>query len=541
MAPPPVDVAAIARAAAEEALERFVPYGLPDPTGTPPDGLPYRWNEPWRYTIFQPPYKPPGSPVTMETLRNFAEYCDILQSAILTLTREVWAVPIQVVPQDPKDKSDATRARCREAQDWLEKRSGGLGGRLSTRDHFEARCINDLCIVGASALYWQNNRRGELLCVLPLDAATIRPRVDIYGWDAEEPYEQWVYGVQMRAFRETELTYDGLYPLTWSPYFKSPTEYLISVIDAELNCDTWNAAWLTEGTGGSEKLALPADWTPEQVMNWQAYWKSLLAGNISARQRTLWVPSGTTKLNDPSRKDQDFQEFSLYLLRRICAIFGVQPASMGYTGGQYKHTQEDSMASTTQFGAGALLRWRLRTYNECLERLGFDDLHCQDVSGEEESEAARAERLTSLVAGTIMTPNEARAVEGLDPQEGGDTLLVSSTLTPLEHALIPPPDPLALIAAKTAAAPGGGGSEKAADDQPEPGASKPAEKPDDTQRMLADWERLSLKRLAAGKGADLLYRGLPDELTQRVYAGLVNCRDAEAVRAVFAAQEGTNE
>ncbi len=532
---PQPDVSALVRQEVETALsplvERFAlnqqAYGLPDPTGRPPDGLPYRWNNPWRYTVQQAPYKPPNSPVTISTLRAMADVCDILRAAILHLTREVQAVPIKVVPRDPKDKGDETQRRCKEALAWLNTRQGGLGGVGSRRAHFEAQCIDDLCIVGPAAVFWQKNRRGELLEVIAIDAETIRPQVDIYGWDTRRPYQQWVYGVAMRDFTRDELTYDGVWAKTYSPYFTSPTEYLINVVDTDLAADQWNKAWLTEGTGSTEKLALPADWTPEQVMNFQSYWTELLKGNINARQRTLFVPSGTTKLNDLSRKDQDFQEFSLYLMRRICSILGVQPASLGYAGEQYKVSQDKSLNTTTQFGVGVLLEWFRALYDEVLERLGYDDLCVQHVSGEEESEGDRATRITTLVAGTVMTPNEARAIEGLDGiGPDGDTLLVPSTLQPLEHALIPPPDPMELATVKTKALSEG--------KQGTPAAQR-VEGADDRDRMLADWQRLSLKRLAAGKSAEFVFKGLPDDLSARVYAGLINCRDADAVKAVFAA------
>lgn len=49
--------------------------------------------------------------------------------------------------------------------------------------------------------------------------------------------------------------------------------------------------------------------------------------------------------------------------------------------------------------------------------------------------AAEVESLTRMVAGTIMTPNEARLKLGLDPVEGGDELLTDINQVPLKNVL----------------------------------------------------------------------------------------------------------
>lgn len=49
--------------------------------------------------------------------------------------------------------------------------------------------------------------------------------------------------------------------------------------------------------------------------------------------------------------------------------------------------------------------------------------------------AAEVEALSRMVAGTIMTPNEARGKMGLDPVEGGDELLTDINQVPLKNVL----------------------------------------------------------------------------------------------------------
>jgi hypothetical protein len=55
--------------------------------------------------------------------------------------------------------------------------------------------------------------------------------------------------------------------------------------------------------------------------------------------------------------------------------------------------------------------------------------------------AARTEYYSKMIQNGVMTPNEARAMEGLAPMPNGDTLFIASNLTPLERALTAPPTP----------------------------------------------------------------------------------------------------
>lgn len=497
---------------------------LPAQVGQAPYGA-FAFDRPWQYYTPTAPRRKPDALVDVDTLRQLADSYDILRSCIQHIKREVSAVPLDIVAVDDSADEAKSGARIQEAKRFFGMR-GGLGGHRRRRSQFESELIEDLFVIGASAIYLQPTlgKRGIAEAVA-IDAATIRPRVDAWGWPGpgEVAYEQWIQGMRVAEFTDDELIYDGLYPVSYSPYFKSPVEYLIHVVHSALRADGWNRDWLTDGNTPTDLFTLPENWTPEQIQSWQNHWDQLLSGDSKARQRAKFLPSGSQRVGAASRKDQEFSTFELWLMRRCCAIIGVQPASIGFAGEQYKVSQEKSTEVTTDIGVGVVLDWRVEIYNELLCRNGFEDLQAQNVKATAGQSRERAETNVRLVGGGIKTPNEARAEEGLEPIEGGGELLVPNTLRPLSQALEPPPPVM----------PGG---KAVAEGQDEPDDRKAA-----TQRALQQWERKALNRLRAGKAARCSFESevIPCDAALEIEGALLSCEGADDVRAIFrAAVEG---
>jgi SPP1 gp7 family putative phage head morphogenesis protein len=425
----------------EEITRALAPMPAVAPTpGGPPRPI-YAWDRPIYYSTPQAPSRHPGSQVTVDMLRALAENYDVLRACINHLKREVCSVPIEISTRNAKDTSDATKKRLAEAR-ALFSTAGGIGGLGKPREHFEKECVEDILVIGACAVFHERNRLGGAFQSYAIDAATIRPYVDAYGWsDPARAWEQWVYGMQVATFAATELTYDGIDPRSYSPFFKSPIEYLLVTVKNALAADQWNGDWLTEGNTPADMLAVPENWTPEQLIQYQQFFDAMLSGDIKRRVKTKFVPSGSQKVGSTSRKDQDFSEFELWLLRRTCAILGVQPASIGFAGEQYKVSQENSMEQTSAFGAGDILAWRKRTYDDLLERNGYGDFECHNVTTREAAAKEKAETNEILIRSGQRTINECRQTDGEDTIDGGEALLVATTVQPLDRALNPPEPP----------------------------------------------------------------------------------------------------
>lgn len=528
---PAVDVEGLARAVAQETAAEVLARAQNFPSPLSPVGPAhpiYALNHPWQFYTPQSPERKPGAFITTDQMRALARSYDVLRACIQHLKREVASVPGRISPRDAKDKSKKTEQAIEAAEAFF-CADGGLGGVGRRRTHFESETLEDLLVIGAAAVFFSPTRGGGLYEVVAIDAATIRPRVDAYGWPGpgEVAYEQWIEGVQTGpGYTRQQLLYDGLNAVTYTPYFTGPVEWLIQTINAALRADSWNLNWLTNGNTPADIIALPESWTPNQVIEFATYWDGLLAGNSAQRQKARFVPGGTQRVGSPSRKDQDFAEYELWLMRRCCGIMGVAPAAIGFAGEQYKVSQEGSLKSTSQFGAGQILEFRKHLYDLVLQRLGYPFLQWVDVTDEEDDAKTKAETGEVLIRSGQRTPNEMRTADGLDPIEGGDALFVPNTWATVEQAIEPPEAPVDQNP-----------QQPAQDDQVKPSGDDP--ETEERGAVLRKWQDKALGRLRRKGSAACGFESeaiAPDE-KDRIAAALVRCETAEAVRAVFAEVE----
>lgn len=501
----------------KRAAQSFAPVPQSIPTGQKPLFPLYNFDNPLWFAQSQAPSKRPGNTVDIKTLRRLADTYDVLRACIQHIKRECEAVPFKFVAKDDKDKRPSTQAQIDAMNEFCTKK-GGLGGPGKSRTEFEDAVFEDLMVIGAAAIFYHPRQNGLPYQVVNIDGSTIRPCVDAYGWPGpgEVAYEQWILGVRVMGFTRDELDYRGLPETvrTNTPYHMSPIELLVFVIESALRADQWNRSWLQDGNSSSMIISLgdkDAALTPDQAKSWAMMWDAMRSGNSAARQKTAWLPAGSSVVNDATRKDQDFQEFELWLLRRTCAIMGVQPASIGFAGEQYKVSQTDSMESTSWFGTQSYLNYRQSFYDDLCERFGFLDICAANITAREEQASERATRNSLLVGNiAIKTINEVRQDEGLDAVEGGDVLFLPMNMVPMEQALAEDPDPVA----------------PAAITPPKEGAARSA---------LAQWERKALNRMKKDGKADCAFEStdIPEFRVQFVSERLAGCAHGQAVKELF--------
>lgn len=494
-------------------FQNQVPSGYPQ-TGDSPHPL-YGFDNPWRWSVPISPKQRPDSFINIDTMRRFANTYDILRACINHLKREIQAQQFSIKAKDPLNKSKATASDIADAYEFFSM-EGGLGECNETRRIYEAKLVEDVMVVGAYASWKSRSRSGKLLQVLNIDAATIRPCMDRFGWPGptEDWYQQWIQGCLITGFTPDEMTYTGLWPETCSPYFRSAVEYLITTTLSALKADEWNRTWLTDGNTPGRAIGLPESWQPPQIREYAELMMDMLVGDSAKRQQVLFLPGGAKEVLSHSRKDQDFSEFEMWLARRTGAVTGVQLASIGFAGDQYKNTEEGSLHTTSQFGAGALLDLRKEHYDDILSNLGYGHLETHNGETAEEAPLERAQRL--FIEANWTSIDELRAETGRDPIEGGENILVSSLLVPLDRALEPP--------ISAVAEPGA---------EPEIKEIPKSSKEDDED--LNRWMRKSLNRLKGGKPALCTFSStlINRAKAARIARALGQCESSQDIKAVF--------
>jgi ADP-ribose pyrophosphatase YjhB (NUDIX family) len=406
----------------------------------------YLTNDPLR---FQTPHDPrfrPYTPLSVDALRIIARSVDVSADCIAYIKREVTKVPLAVVPRDSADTSKATLKAKEEAEEWMSE-SGGLGGYGIERSVFEGQIIDDLLIVGAAAILYEFETVGEMHDNSPsqvraIDGGTIRPLVTAQGFPIGydgEAFEQWIQGVPCARFTRDELAYISLpsFSRTDSVYPMSPTENAALQLYTLMKIDEWNRTWLTDGSGYRRWMKLNPDVTPEQASAWIDIINLQTQGIAAERQKMGVLPGEMT--GEESRKDQDFEGFEHTRINRICKSYGVNPASVGQHSQQYKDSQDAAMDSSREGPVAEILTLRELLYNALLKRKGWGCLKVtEDIPAPNETPTEKAARLKTLIESGQITVNGALSEYDLDPVDGGDQILVSSTVIPLSRLLAAP-------------------------------------------------------------------------------------------------------
>jgi hypothetical protein len=209
----------------------------------------------------------------------------------------------------------------------------------------------------------------------------------------------------------------------------------------------------------------PANWTPEQIAQYQAWFDGQLSGNTGERQKLLWGPEGAKyqAIKEAPLKD-DFDEWRA---RVICFAFSLPPTA--FTKQVNRATAETAQEAALEEGLAPLMFWVARLVNGIIQRrMGHPDLEFAWSDAVPVSPKEQADMVVELTGAGLQTLNEGRDVLGLGPVEGGDEIMFKTATGPvtLDSIINPPEPPPVLTPMSTPGGPAPNGA---------PGQNPPAE------------------------------------------------------------------
>jgi HK97 family phage portal protein len=216
---------------------------------------------------------------------------------------------------------------------------------------------------------------------------------------------------------------------------KSPLAFGRNMIGIGQATDTAVSKIYTNGGKRSGVLSLDKLLTPEQRAALRSNFSTLSTGTDD---RLLVLEMGM-KFDAISMSPQDIELLGSrkFQLEEICRWFGVPSVLVNDTSG------------STTWGSGieqlvnGFYKLNLRPYLERFESSIETNLFSEADAAEYDFEfdfegllrtdfKSRLEAYRTAVAGTILTPNEARKLEGLESMEGGDKLLSQVNMTTID-------------------------------------------------------------------------------------------------------------
>jgi phage portal protein BeeE len=210
-------------------------------------------------------------------------------------------------------------------------------------------------------------------------------------------------------------------------YGFSPVEQIVVTVNIGLRRQIMQLQHFTDGNVPPGLLNAPEGWNAEQIRQFQEWFDSILAGNTAARTRLVWAPSGAKyqAFKEAPHKD-DFDE---WLARIVCYAFSLPPTA--FTPQVNRATAQSAQETALEEGLAPLMGWVKRLADDVIQnRMGNDDL--EFVWSDPRPDARdQAVILDTYVRGGIYAPNEARAILGLDPLDGGEKPMSPAAQGPL--------------------------------------------------------------------------------------------------------------
>lgn len=359
----------------------------------------------------------PALPVTEET----ALQVSAVWACVKLLSETVASLPVNVYKKTPEGRELANDF-------WFAKLMAYKPNRYQNKLEFFETMMLNLALHGNA--YAKITRVGnEIKSLMPLMSAQVLPSLLP---DGSVVYE-YTDGNNVDVLSSESVWHVKLYGN--GIVGKSPLAFGRNIIGIAQAAEKTVGKIYKNGGKRSGVLSMDKLLTPEQRTQVRENFAALTTG---ADDRLLVLEDGM-KFEGISMSPQDIELLASrkFQLEEICRWFGVPSILVNDTSG------------STAWGSGieqlvsGFYKLNLRPYLERFEIAVNTGLFSREESAIYEFEfdfegllrsdfKTRLDAYRTAIAGTVMTPNEARTLEGLPRVEGGDKLLSQVNMTPID-------------------------------------------------------------------------------------------------------------
>ncbi len=226
-------------------------------------------------------------------------------------------------------------------------------------------------------------------------------------------YQQVLKGLPAVNYSARDIIYRPRNVRAHRVYGYSPVQQVLMTVNIALRRQLWQLDYFSEGSIPDALIGVPANWTPDQIKQFQDYWDTEFAGDLAKRRRAKFVPgeaaAKVVQTKEPAHKD-DFDE---WLARIICYAFSVPPQwavklmNRATADNQSAQAEDEGLEPTKEWVKDLCRRDHRRRVR--LARPGAAWLD------EDDGAAANEAALEGRVKLGALTLNEMRDALGLDP------------------------------------------------------------------------------------------------------------------------------
>lgn len=377
---------------------------------------PVKWNVPSGWNQYTGKNKKKNEVnVDYSVLRTFSVNYPVARACIDYIINRITELDWDVTTLDSEDV-EANEQLIEAAKQFIQ-RPYGIGRRQKIKD-LTKEALEDLLVLDAVALYLEKTRGGDLLSVIPIDASTIKLRVDQLGRTPQPPevaYQQVIDGKVVAEMTTQEMLYTVRKRRTNSPYGLSPLESLILQVEAALRGEKFNTDYFKEGNDPEGFYTLTADYTPDQLKELQNSFDSMMSGESPMRRRVKFMPPGAYT---PTKRPEDmaFERFEMWLMQQTCAVFGVPPQEIGFTHDVNRSTSESQQDTVLMRAIKPIASFIADVYTDILQaELGMENLKFMwiDLDPTDAEREAKIDKM--YIEAGVYSVDEVRQRLGKDP------------------------------------------------------------------------------------------------------------------------------
>lgn len=358
--------------------------------------------------------------VTYSELRLLADSHDITRLVIETkkdqISRQKWAIKY-------KDGRDGD-GRIDEIKRFFYRPD-----KINTHKQWLRMIVEDLLVIDATAIYPRKNRGGGLYSLDLIDPATINRMIDSGGRTPMSPspaYQQILKGVPAVDYTVDELLYSNRNRRTNKLYGFSPVEQIILTVNMALRRQGSQLEYFTSGTVPDAIMEVPADWTPDNIAQFQKYWDSILENNTAERRKARFVPSGAKYTETKTQLLKD--EFDEWLAKIVCFAFSISPQAITKT--MNRASAEVSVDTAVEEGLSPWLEYIKDIHDEIImEYFGFDDIEFVWEQERSIDPKVQAEIDQIYIASNVYDAKYVQKRMGIDGIEAPEQIEISEKLS----------------------------------------------------------------------------------------------------------------
>jgi HK97 family phage portal protein len=205
-------------------------------------------------------------------------------------------------------------------------------------------------------------------------------------------------------------------------------------IGAGIAAEKYGAHWFGGAAVPRAVIKTAGTWQPEARKAFREEWEEIYGSPDGHRIALLQGGADITPLS-LSAEDSQFLETRQFGIEEIARWYGIPPHMLQHLLRATFNNIEHLGINFVQY---SLIPW-LRIWEQCVWQKLLTESEQEEYFAEHNVDAlmrgdatSRAGFYQTMVSGALMTRNECRKLENLDPVEGGDTFLVQGAMVPLD-------------------------------------------------------------------------------------------------------------